>query len=213
MQPVEPQYRAAATLGASCRRPAGLEPPSYGPSSPRPTCLAPSLVVSRAAWRASCCRPSIPLAGARRAQPQHAPSRCPASPIPLPGEPQAPGSGLWSPGSGLWAPRSRQTCVAERTLARNLCCRTDAKPLLQAPCRPFCKTSDHKAAKMQQKFSPERAEHAWQGPAGRDVLCYRRRHSASERRPATAGSPTRPSRHLRRGSPQRQPAERGRRQA
>lgn len=70
---------------------------------------------------------------------------------------RAPGFGPWTPGLGLKAPRSRQTCVAEWTLARNLCCRTDAKPLLEAPCRPFCNTSVFKASEMQQKFSPGRA--------------------------------------------------------
>lgn len=158
MQPVEPQTGSqplwtphAAAPPAPSRRPTGLRAPARRVSRRRSSCLAPP-GGPRAAWRASCRRPSIPLAGARRAPPQHAPPRYPASP-----KPQVPGFGLRALRSGLWAPRSRQTCVAERTLARNLFCRTDAKPLLEAPCRPFCKTSDHKAAKMQQKFSPGRA--------------------------------------------------------
>ena len=109
---------------------------------------------------------------AKPAPPSKPPARCNRpSTIPSPGKPQAPGSGFWSPGFalrapgfgpwtpglGLRAPRSRQTCVAEWTLARNLCCKTDAKPLLEAPCRPFCNTSVFKASEMQQKFSPGRA--------------------------------------------------------
>ena len=207
MQPVKSQYRAAATLDSSCRHPAGPEPP---------------LVVSRAA----ALRATRRLASLMP-PPQHSTRRCPTGPAPLSGEPQAPDSGLrtlrsglraldlglrapdfalrapgfgpWTPGLGLRAPRSRQTCVAEWTLARNLCCRTDAKPLLQTSCRPFCKRSVFKASEMQQKFSPRRAGlPGWARPA--------------EMRFATVGGPARPSKQLRRGSPQRQPAKRGRSQ-
>ena len=42
-----------------------------------------------------------------------------------------------------------ETSVAEWTPTKYLFCRMDAKPLLEAPCRPFCNTSALQAAKMQ----------------------------------------------------------------
>lgn len=54
-------------------------------------------------------------------------------------------------------PSTRRSSDALWTHLRNLFCRTDAKPLLEAPCRPFCRTSAYKAAEMQQKIGPGQA--------------------------------------------------------
>ena len=98
-------------------------------------------------------------------------------------------------------PSTRRSSDAFWTHLRNLFCKTDAKPLLEAPCRPFCRTSAYKAAEMQQKIGPGQPRQG-SGRAGQprqDPACSAgpggtRRDPAARRPCRTCGPSARTSR-------------------